>query len=581
MGFITKYLGLRDKEAGSGYGSYLVVWSLLLGSFAVLGTVYTSLKCYIPVPYEDQWATIEELGNNHGSYTLPLLWAQHNEHRSPFAKLLIMADLYLFKGQNVSLYLELYLIQILHLVTLVWLLRRWALWPPWLLTVSAGLIAFALFWESQYQSFLNPVQVCYLSAFLLATFSILSMTIALEEPNRFSPWLAYSMVAAFLAEANLANGLVVWPFLILMAFRFRLRYAYIAVLGAVAAACIALYLAGYKNPGQTANPMQSLQKPGLLIEYLMIYFGSVWGKLSSVVEGAFAIAGMAGSIFLFIRELLKPKPRPFPFAVLLLCMFLLATGFITALGRINFPLVQAASSRYQTAALLFWVLLAIYAFDAFLRRGQRPILMAVVGVLVLTSAILPSFAQGLREAHQMADRVNSGALPIYSDVKDYDEIHKLVVSPELVFQERPFLMEHETSFYADPRYKMLGKPIHQVFLTAATNRCVGVLDTARENPSAGFPGWELTGWAWDGAKSQLVESIVTATADGTILGTGVAKLPRPDVPMNIKAVTDPNSGFRAYAKGPGTMPMVWIYGVVDGHYVCPVTVPTPMPMPKR
>ena len=586
MGFVTKYLGLKNPEAGAGYAAYLpsslAIWSLLLGCFAILGTVYTSFKCYIPAPFEDQWATIEELASHHGAYTLPLLWAQHNEHRSPFAKLLIMADLYLFKGQNVSLYLELYLIQILHLVTLMWLLRRSAHWPPWLLTVSAGLIAFALFWESQYQSFLNPVQVCYLSAFLLATFSIISMMIALEEPNRFSPWLTVSMVAAFLAEANLANGLIVWLFLILMAVRFRLRYTYTAVLCAVTVVAIAIYLPGYKNPGQTANPVASLLKPGLLIEYLTIYFGSVWGKLSSALEGAFAIAGIAGSIFLFVRELLRPKPRPFPFAVLLLCMFLLATGFITALGRINFPLVQAASSRYQTAALLFWVLLAIYAFDAFVPKGQRPLLMAVAGVLGLSSIILPSFAQALRDAETMADRVNAGALPIYSDVKDYGEIQKLVVSADLVFQDRPFLMEHETAFYADPRFKMLGKPVHQVFQTAAKNRCVGYVDTARENASAGFPGWELKGWAWDGAKSQVVESIVTATADGTILGSGVANLSRPDLPINVKAVTDPNAGFRAYVRGPGTMPMVWIYGVVDGgKYVCPVAVPTPLPVPKR
>ena len=586
MGFVSKYLDWKNPEAGSGYAAYrassLAIWSLLLGSFAVFGTVYTSFKCYIPVPFEDQWATIEELGNHHGTYTLPLLWAQHNEHRSPFAKLLIMADLYLFKGQNVSLYLELYLIQILHLGVLIWLLRRSALWPPWLLTVSTGLIAFALFWESQYQSFLNPVQVCYLSAFLFATFSIVSIMIALEVPNRFSLWLVASMAAAFLSEANLANGLVVWPLLIVMAVRFRLKYSYIAILCAVAAVSIAVYVSGYKSPGQHAHPIESLQKPGLLIGYLMIYFGSVWGKLSSLLEGAFAIAGMAASVIFFVRELLRPEPRPFPFAVLMLCMFLLATAFITALGRINFPLIQAASSRYQTAALLFWVLLAIYAFDSFQRQGARPILMAVTAVLVLSTAILPSFSQGLKEAEAMAERVNSGSLPLYSDVKDYGEILKLIVSPDLVFQERPFLLEHETSVYSDPRYKMLGKPIHQVFLTAATNRCVGYVDTARENNSAGFPGWELKGWAWDGAKSQLVESIVTATADGVITGTGVAKLPRPDVKVNIKAVTDPDSGFRAYVQGPGTMPMVWIYGVVDGgKYICPVAVPTPLPIPKR
>ena len=574
----SRYLQQDRKNSLANMGNSLAVWAVLLGGAALLVEIYFSIHFFIPIPFEDLWAVIEELARNNGTYSLPMLWAQHNEHRLPLAKLLIQADLLWFHGRNLSLYLEIYVTQILHLALIVWALRRYSLWSGWLIAAGSGLTAFALFWTTQSQSFLNPFGVEVLPTYAFGSASIIFLLFALSGSGKNWLWLALSAGAALLSGLSLASGLLLWPILLVMAIRFRLGWKKIAILGAIGAAFAVAYMARYQTPDIHAQPLESLRKPGLLASYLMVYFGANWAPVSMRLSEIVAAFGVIAFLVSYVRELLRPQGRPFPFALLSLCAFLFSTGFVTALGRLNFPLAQAASSRYQSCALVFWACFALYLMDLAYRHSAQTAVRCAATTLILTTAMLPSYPGSLANAQEFYTRISAGALPLYADVRDNREIEHLIVPPDVVFGDRAFLKSHHAAFYADPRYLLLGQPLTSRFAIAPPDRCFGAFDGNRRLEDAQFGGWELVGWAWDHKALGRVQSVIAVSHDGRIHGVGENGLFRPDVRQVFPEVTDPHVGWHIYLQGNEPVEEdVRLYGLVDSHTVCAITLPVHLP----
>ena len=574
----SRYLQQDRKNSLANMGNSLAVWAVLLGGAALLVEIYFSIHFFLAVPFEDLWAVIEELARNNGSYSVPMLWAQHNEHRLPLAKLLMQADLLWFHGRNVSLYLEIYLTQMLHLALIVWALRRYSLWPGWLIAAASGLAAFALFWTTQSQSFLNPFGVEVLPAYAFGSASIFFLLSALSGSAKNWLWLALSAGAAIFSGFSLANGLLLWPILLIMAIRFRLGWRKIAFLGGIGAIFTAAYLTGYQNPDIHAKPLESLGKPGLLASYLLVYFGMNWAPVSVRLSEVLAAFGILGFLVSYARELFRHQKRLFPFALLSLCAFLFGTGFVTALGRLNFFAIQAASSRYQSCALVFWACFSLYLMDLAHRHSARTAVWCTATVLILATAMLPAYPGSLANAGEMYTRVSAGALPLYADVKDDREIVHLIVPPDVVFGDRAFLKSHHAAFYADPRYLLLGQPLTSRFAIAPPDRCFGAFDSNRRLEDAQFGGWELVGWAWDHKALRPVQSVIAVSHDGRIHGVGENGLARPDVRSVFPEVTDSHVGWHIYLQGNEPVEDdVRLYGVLDNHTVCAITLPVHLP----
>lgn len=563
------YLAQQRERDVAGYTQIIQIWSLLLGCAAILSALYVTFHSLIRFPFEDQWSILAELGTLHGWYPLSLLWALHNEHRTPFAKLLETADLYWFHGRNTSLYLEIYALQAINLAAWVWTLRRIAQWPGWLVGTGAGLAAFALFWVSQHQSF-NPLGVGILPATAFGFFAVLFLVLAALNRKHAVYWLLASAASAFVTEGTLASGILLWPLLVILGLRFRVRLWLVALLAVIGALATYAYVSGFHSPAQAAPPLESIRHPAVVTEYLLIYFGNAWASVNETVRKVLAALGVLLAAGCYAREFLRPALRTFSLLMLTLCMFCLGTGVLTALGRINLGLQQATQSRYQSSVLLFWLCLALYALDSAMRHGLRTALLASSGILLLTMTTLTSFSPSLEASEQDAGRMNAGALPIFADVKDDAEIfNNLIVDARLVFQERSMLRAIPAAFYVDPRYLRLGRKLDSTFSVASENRCFGALDVSRRVTDSGFPGWQLSGWAWDHQSMRPVEGITAVTEGAIINGAGVSDMLRPDVRTVHIEVSNPNVGWRMYVRGKADLPAIRVYGIVDdGKTVC-------------
>ena len=133
------------------------------------------------------------------------LWSQHNEHRLLVIRLLLLLDLRLFGGRNISLLVELYLLQATVWACLVFGIARFTAFSRSLKLTLQGVFGFCLFHPNQAENLTWPFQVSFILAFALATLAFLA--IAFFERLR-RPWLAAAAVglAPFLAGLNLSGA---------------------------------------------------------------------------------------------------------------------------------------------------------------------------------------------------------------------------------------------------------------------------------------------------------------------------------------------------------------------------------------
>ena len=152
---------------------------LVLGAclflFGVATALYTASivhKSFSPILFFDQWGLVSQLMLSNGHLSVTQLWALHNEHRIPWGKLAGYADLKVFGGRNVSLLCEIYLIQAMEALFLIWIVRKY--WRPnWPQVMSvAGLFLFAMFYPIQIENFYWGFQVAFVTLPFAASVSL-------------------------------------------------------------------------------------------------------------------------------------------------------------------------------------------------------------------------------------------------------------------------------------------------------------------------------------------------------------------------------------------------------------------------
>src|SRR5258708_7183044 len=314
------------------------------------------------VPFWDEWTEIDAIATapNH-QVPLSWLWAQHNEHRVVFYRLLLLADIHMFHGKHWISFWCMLAVQLLSLACLAWMLHfcgvRGTLWRA-----IVGLGGFALFCPAQWENFRWAFQISFLLPgffLLLALSTVLKYQRSVQQLRPQRVYLALSILAAAAATYSNANGILVWPLLLLVAIALLPRVEVIACYAGFGVVFIALYLYHYVKPLGPSAPLSALRHPLWIWEYMAEYFGIthiLWGVR---IPNSFAISsglfGLLVALAVVVMVLRRQKREPLEFALLGFTFFAIATAFLTARGRLDLGLEQSFSSRYQTFNLLFWL----------------------------------------------------------------------------------------------------------------------------------------------------------------------------------------------------------------------------------
>ncbi len=561
---------MPERPADSRYARVLSACVLFGGIATFFAAVVMCIRFYTAAPFADTWMIIDELVMNHGRGSLALLWTQHNEHRMALAKLLMWADIFWLRGNGKSLFVETYLVQLLEALLLAWAVRSLGAWR-WLETRSLlGLALFCAFCPIQYEIFVWSFGVQVAPAYALAALAFIAMACYARRPGPFP--LAVSIGAAVAAPLTLAGGQVVWPLLCIAAWNLRVRARVIAGILLTWILFLGIYLIGYVRPSQHADTFASLRRPGALLQYVLLYFAGSWDALSRPLGYALATAGILTVIAWNAKAVLRRDVSPLRVAVLALASSLIANAFLTALGRLNFGLEQATTSRYQTSALLFWCCLFILCVDVLL--VQAPKLVAPLTGFVLLVMLISAFhiKAPWRDAAFWSNRIKTGTPTLLADVKDDPVISaNLLGTPFWIFRDTGFLRARGLSVYDTFEFRRMGVLLPSIYEVSDAGRCAGYFDKTEPVADSQWPGYRASGWGWDRTLARPIEKLVITNEAGRIVGLATGGAERADVKRVVPGVTSSFTGWHGYINGSMSWREGHAYGELpDGHTVCPI-----------
>jgi hypothetical protein len=325
----------------------------------------------------------------------------------------------------------------------------------------------------------------------------------------------------------------------------------------------------FYNYSSSPEDVNTLAAPLSIMKYLAAYLGSPWASSVRMAE----VIGVAGSAAVLIVLLRVPsyirKPQFLNFFLVLIALFCLGTGWLTALGRSRLGIGHAFTSRYQTVSLLFWCCLGLLLLGwvSSLRRMRNlAFILAQTALLAVMWLGARSADNLLRAARLYGFRLNAAAMALVTGVTDSEQLQWSFWQPDYLPSLVPYMQRERLSVFHEPYSRVLGKPLESVFRVGSPLECAGELETSVPigRSAAAAPPHRITGWAWDHGHRRPASGIVAAS-DGIIVGLGAVGDWRPIDKTTHSRMTSNYSGYTGYVQAQTVPDPVEIYAILHGE----------------
>jgi hypothetical protein len=310
----------------------------------------------VNIPFMDQWSVVRLLmKQEQGVLTLIDLFAQHNEHR-PFFPRLIWLTLAAFTHYNVNA--ELWVNFLIALGTFLFFIRRavntwnkagveWSL----LLVSLFSLLVFNL---GQYESWLQGIQ----TIMFLGMACVMIGLFLLSDHSRNSNFAA-AILLGVVANFSMVNGLLYWPIglaVLIATAPQKTRTLKVLAWLLCSAACITLFLTGWTSDGIGLHHMFLHLKDAFI--FILNFLGA---PLNTLEQFAWKFGALGLGLFMFIIShviVTRSWREAAPYFGILL--FVLFSALLVTIGRMELGLIQSRVSRYQTISIWFWASLLTF-----------------------------------------------------------------------------------------------------------------------------------------------------------------------------------------------------------------------------
>jgi hypothetical protein len=357
------------------------------------------------------------------------------------------------------------------------------------------------------------------------------------------PWSLLCL--GLLGALSYSTSLSLWPGLLLAAVLHGVRRRQLA---AIAAGAGAIYLWQALVRTRPANhPKPNLTSPGTQFEYVGRYLG--WPFVDDLgVATALGLGGVALAATATVLAWRWKERAAAPFVAL--AAFGLTCAIGTAVGRSGMGIEQAASSRYVSLAVLFW-LGTLGAVALVLRRtpwlspvaGARAAVAVVAVVLPLLAAgtwtrgqaVLTKYLEHARW-HDLADLALRQGFPDDRDILQY-----VNNAPEQFADCTRWLRRMQHVPFGSPRRSDIGTVIANAAIEAEprpdlTGNFDGLLQ---------LPGGGMRAGGWVVSTGPAIERLHLVDAEGTVCGDLVTGMPRRDIAA-LRGAEHSHSGFFGY-----------------------------------
>ncbi len=356
-----------------------LILSLVLAAVP-LGVLLYKLPQYgLNFPYWDEMLLAPLIDHaKTGQLRFIELWAQHNEHRPLFPRLIMLA-LALPSNWNVNYVLAAnVLCGIGSFLCMAWTalsISANGQRPWWVVPV----LAFFVFSWAQMENWAWGLELTV----LLCTFAVTSGIVLLSHPALGWSGFTLAVFMGIVASYSFANGILYWvaalPALLVMPKLPREQKILRVVLWAMAAfLVIESYFVAYHKPGVSPPLTALLHAPMAYIGYVVLYFGSPVVAIFSTPPWhggpphpygpLHFIPGIVGMVVFLalLAHAWKRKTMPFTEAApwLGIAAFAVGSALVTGIGRSGFGPQEGLNSRYMTTNALFWcALFGVLALD--------------------------------------------------------------------------------------------------------------------------------------------------------------------------------------------------------------------------
>ena len=491
-------------------------------------TVERMVRYYNPLPIWDYWNIVQHLPQ-YRAFDFRVLWVQHNEHRIVLPEIVFAVDMLLLHGRQV---LPLVVSFICYFST--WLLMSSTIFPDRSLSrtirYSAILLGGIIIgWQGSVMALGIP----FLLNWTLTQFAVvlaLGLLAAFMRNSRII-YLAGTVICGTVATYSSANGLLIWPVILIAGLVSSIRRRHIVVIAIAGIANISLYFVGYRVSHEL-DISNLVSHPIYLVGFLSAYVSMPFGALRA---DNFAVwVGLANFVLFFYLLAVSARARLLtstPAIVLFgYFVFTLLTALLTAAGRMNpsdMTFTAAKASRYLTIPLANWGALL---FALIWLSGRRNWRIVSPKSIILTSAVFlfvsfPKFAPWLYGNDLVFAQQQWATLSVESGLFDPAIARFLYPDPPFIKAFLQQLRDDHLSIFYKGYSLSLGRPFASRFPPPSAQGRLGAL--TETFPVSG--GLEIVGWT-DGPRR---ERFVFVDQSARIIGLG-RKLPAGFPPIVLR-----------------------------------------------
>lgn len=500
----------------------LLAWMLAL--WTLLTTIAATVAAYSALPYEDEWDTW--LGYLRHGYSLDWFFALHNDHRIAAPRVLFAIDHLAFGGQRWFLLVSSFVLQAV-LAALLWRLAKSArMRDRHENRVLGAAIVCCLFSAQQALNFYWGFQLQFFMVYAAGAAALFALlrSAATSSASHRAAWFAASLLLAAICTYSMANGVLIWPILLLVAVWLKVPWPGLATVTVGAVLLPAIYFHGWH-----ASKLDAAAPLGRVAVFGLANLGSplvpLLALLGTDARLAIVAAALVGAALLAVAagawaSLWRRRPPRFSGeqAVLVhFALFAAAASFAIASGRAHLPFDAAFRSRYITPPSIFWVCLLILVWPR-LRSWRPPAGHALVCVALFLGVALHQTAK-LRESAAFGAGFHRAEAAVADGVADPEVWPFIFRSAAEAAPAVDYLRARRLSIFADEWTHWQGLPLASRFsIDRDTNACQGSFAETTSVPALPQPGWRLSGQAWYPGTSSSPSSVVFADPAGNIAG---------------------------------------------------------------
>lgn len=388
-------------------------WLLLLLLVPALPYIL-DLPAFGALQYNDYYGIVAQVLDGTAFTTEPARWLgiKSNEHTVTIPALAYAANYGLTAGDNRGLSALAITLAFLG-AALIWgrvcRLQAWGLLQSALAALVIAALAFSpAMAHSLVMGFSGTIWLLA-NVFAIAAITLLSRT---QRPT----WrrIAGVVLCGWLGALTYTTSLSLWPAVLLGGAMLRIGWRRWLVLG-VAAAAVVTFQWCLRAPRPPAHPVLNTDAWRLGLQYVSLYMG--W-PMATDIGRAMLLGGAGLAAFgLVLVAAWLPRfaaVRPLIALGVMLAIYGLGNAIGTAVGRSNFGVEHARSSRYVSLAMSFWIGLGIAVlpmlrtFGGSLALGRRrwpvPTLLATTAAVVAMAMASATWVCGERVYRHYLDQ---------------------------------------------------------------------------------------------------------------------------------------------------------------------------------